>query len=77
MEKEEETNKKLKIHEKEEKFTCIFCAMIYRTNEYSDREPFRKYYDKIWSKCPRCEWISYKTVEKPKDEIDKYKGEDY
>ena len=68
--------KELKIQEKEEDFTCIFCAMIYSTNIYSDREPFRKYYDKIWSKCPRCECISYKAIEKQNNEINN-NGEKY
>ena len=54
--------KELKIQEKEEDFTCIFCAMIYSTNIYSDREPFRKYSDKIRAKCPRCGLISYKSI---------------
>lgn len=60
---------RLKPQEKEERFVCVYCAMIYYTKEYSDREPFRKYFDKIWAKCPRCGTISYKPIEKTKEEM--------
>jgi hypothetical protein len=58
------TDEVLKPHDEEERFVCLFCAMIYYTNTYSDREPFRKYLDKIWAKCPRCGIISYKAVDR-------------
>lgn len=63
------TEDRLKQHDIEERFVCLSCAMIYRTNIYSDREPFRKYYDKIWAKCPRCNCISYKPIVKPENEV--------
>lgn len=58
----------LKPHEKEERFVCIFCAMIYYTKIYSDREPFRKYSDKIRAKCPRCGLISYKSIDRDRSD---------
>ena len=57
-------NEKLRLQEKEEKFTCLFCAMIYKTRLYSDREPFRDNFDKIWTECPRCKSITYKAIDK-------------
>lgn len=55
---------RLKFQDHEEKFTCLICAMIYKTKIYSNREPFRKMQDKIWARCPRCNNISYKTIDK-------------
>ena len=57
------TDYKLFQHEKEERFVCIACAFIYTTNIYSDEEPFRKYQNKIYTKCPRCGTISYKPID--------------
>lgn len=57
-----------------EKFTCVYCAFFWWTNEYCGPYPFRRNYVKITSKCPRCGVITEKPIDE-KDSDKYYKGE--